>query len=337
MWQKKLETSGWPKRAATQFPLHWAPSTLRLYDRQLARFQNYCSERDIPFPANSMSIVADFLCDVADGSNRPLSILKSTVAALSSIYQACNCTDVTQSKEIRMLMSALVKSGTEKPLTRSKVMPVEPFSALFAKWPDNETMSIKMLRLKSVTLLALAAMLRPSDVAPKGVSFAGDSLSVGKLVFSTDQVHFLPDGSAMIQFFGTKNDTNRQGFEIHLPKTSVQSVDPISALKCYIHRTDHLRPKPENPVFLTLRKPYKGLDSSTVASILNEAINLVGLQGQGYSAKCFRPTGATVAIQQNQKPETVMKIGRWKTQSIFYDHYVHEKTADNYTDSILQA
>ena len=90
-------------------------------------------------------------------------------------------------------------------------------------------------------------------------------------------------------------------------------------------------------MFLTLTKPYRALDASTVASSMNEVIQLAGLHKHGYSAKCFRPTGATVAIQKEKDPAGVMPTGRWKTQSVFSNHYVHAKTSASYTEGILNS
>ena len=90
-------------------------------------------------------------------------------------------------------------------------------------------------------------------------------------------------------------------------------------------------------MFLTLTKPYRALDASTVASSMNEVIQLAGLHKHGYSAKCFRPTGATVTIPKEKDPAGVTPTGRWKTQSVFSNHYVHAKTSASYTEGILNS
>ena len=81
-------------------------------------------------------------------------------------------------------------------------------------------------------------------------------------------------------------------------------------LKHYIERTQDFRPQIQGPVFLTLKSPYRPIKADTVAQILNDAIKRAGLGGQHYSAKDFRPTGATVAIDNGTDPEVAMQIGR---------------------------
>jgi integrase len=263
-------------------------------------------------------------------------MLKSALAAVSCLYRVKALEDISQRQQIVYFKDALVKSGTVKPMEKSKVMPVKAFTDLFKSWPDNQRLSIRDLRLKAITLMAIVLMLRPSDIAPKGVkNITSESVGVTKLVFSTDHIKCLPDGGMLISFFGTKNDSTRTGFEVHMPPSTDAEVDPCLTLREYITRTDNIRPKPDNPVFLTLKKPYRALDASTISDIMNESIKLAGLSDKGYTAKSFRPTGATVAIETKQNPAQVMKTGRWKTESVFFDHYVHAKNLDSYSDSVL--
>ena len=88
------------------------------------------------------------------------------------------------------------------------------------------------------------------------------------------------------------------------------------------------------------QKIYLYIFISTIvffASIsLDSAINMAGLSNQGYSAKCFRPTGATYAIQLGYDPEIIMRVGRWKTRSVFFEHYVHSQVPSDYTSALLQ-
>ena len=89
------------------------------------------------------------------------------------------------------------------------------------------------------------------------------------------------------------------------------------------------------PVFLSLKPPFHGIRSAAISQILNEAIKLAGLGGMGYSARSFRPTGATAAVQAGTKPETAMQIGRWKSDLVFRERYVYPLADKDYTDNVL--
>ena len=137
-----------------------------------------------------------------------------------------------------------------------------------------------------------------------------------------------------IVFHRIKNDYNRNGFEVNLPPVTNPRICPIKALKCYIQRTKYFRPA-SLPLFLSLKQPFQGVTAKTVATVLNKAIRLAGLKNDGFSAKHFRPTGATVAIQKGLDPNMVMRVGRWKSRETFEAHYVHAFPGKVFTDSVL--
>lgn len=295
------------------------------------KLQEFCQSRKCVFPPSNHSDLAEFLYLLSTESQRPSSILHTATAALGHVYKIQGLTNIVDTYEIKMLITALIKSGTTLPMKRSKVMPIGNFHDLFLSWDDNDRLDIKSLRLKAITLLALTAMLRPSDIAPKACTV--DENGVNRVVFAVDQVAF-SDQDAKIKFFGIKNDAKRTGFEVVLPRGSNSKLDPVQALQDYIDRTDSCRP-PDKALFLTLRPPFKALEASSVAKILDESISLAGLGGQGFSAKSFRPTGATSAIEKGINPEIVRKVGRWKDAEVFFAHYVHARTPDNFTDEVI--
>ena len=309
-----------------------APSTLVQYNRQINRLRDYCVLRGIKFPPKFESVIADYLRHVSEQSTRPRSILAINVSAIQYLYHVIDLPNPCDDN-IRYLVTALVKSHTEVPRTQVNILPRDPFNDLFLSWPDNEALPIKRLRLKVITLLAFAFMLRPSDIAPKAINCKNGVEE--RLVFSTDNVKFHENGDLELKFFGIKNDTHRDGFSVRIPPVSNAKLDPVSALRVYISRTDSFRPPDSRPVFLTCIKPYTAICASTVSRVLEDAIYLAGLEPSKYSAKCFRPTGATRAIEAGCDPDKARRIGRWKTPSVFFEHYVHDKTHSSYSDSVL--
>ena len=124
---------------------------------------------------------------------------------------------------------------------------------------------------------------------------------------------------------------------MNLPSGSDKRTDPVTALLDYITRTNVHRANGTGAVFLSLSPPFKPLSSDSISRILCEAIQLAGLSGPGYSAKDFRPTGATTTMDKHIDPKTVQRLGRWKTDSVFYDHYAHSRTPANFTDTVLRS
>lgn len=276
------------------------------------------------------------MCELADSSDRPQSQLTTALAALSHLYDGMGMNDITKLDSVRILCSALIKSSTKSPMQKSSVMPIQPFYAMFEAWPENEHLALEKLRMKCICLLALLFMCRPSDLAPKGVIFDPLMLQGRSRILSTQNVRFPADGGVTIEFLGIKNDTSRQGFVVTIPGSVIHKVDAASALKTYITRTAAVRTTPEQPLFLTLKKPYSALTAGSIASVLNKSIELAGLDRSVYSAKSFRPTGATVAIDNGVDSDVARRIGRWKTASVFLDHYVHSRVSPSYVSDVFE-
>ena len=279
--------------------------------------------------------VVSFLCVVADASDRPRSALNCASAALSHWFIAGNYTvNPLNHYYVRNMITALVKSGTSDTRHRSRVIPIAPIKALFHSWPCDTELSIKQLRQKCLTLLALSLMLRPSDIAPKSVSFDPESGATKCFNFSRDQVTINTNGTVTIVFHGIKNDTDRASFSIDLQPATDVNMCPVWALKEYLCRTDSLSLSPHRPVFLNLKRPYSALTAQSIAACLNDTLKVINLYPK-YTAKDFRPTGATIQVKKGVHPKTVRKVGRWKTDTVFFDHYVHSKTPEDFTDNVI--
>lgn len=332
IWRENLLDKGWSNELINRLDFSLAKGTFTSYNNVLGKLYVFCADKKCLFPPSDTCLLAEFFSDIAKRSTRPSSVLRTSLAAIGHLYKAKEQTNLVEDHFIRLFITGLVKSGTTTPMTKSKVMPIRNFNDMFSLWPCNQDLDEKRLRLKCITLLALTLMLRPSDIAPNGriLTADGDSSLIN---FSTDQLQFC-DGYAKVTFFGIKNDTSRTGFEVVLPAGNNSDLDPVSCLKCYIERTQKYRAA-GGPVFIGLKHPRGALKAASIAKILDESIVLAGLDGQGYSAKSFRPTGATTAIAENINPEIVRKVGRWKSSEVFFTHYVHSQTPADFTDLVL--
>lgn len=201
---------------------------------------------------------------------------------------------------------AILKSGTTRPIQKSKVPPVCKFYQLFDNWPENEKLSIKQL-----LFLHLFSCWDHQTLHPNQWYLTVNCACQRRRPLKTDQVLFHKDDSLTIKFLGVKINLCRDGFEVCVSGSIHKKLDPVNVLRQYIERTDHIRPE-DKPVFMTLVKPFTALSSSSIASILCEAIDLAGLGGQGFCAKSLRPTGATLAIENAHKPQLVMKTEWWR-------------------------
>ena len=80
---------------------------------------------------------------------------------------------------------------------------------------------------------------------------------------------------------------------------------------------------------------YKPVTVTVILGILNKAIKLASLDSKVYSAKSFRPTSATAAVEAGLELDQVRAIGRWQCQETFEHHYVHALPDKAFTDKVL--
>ena len=131
----------------------------------------------------------------------------------------------------------------------------------------------------------------------------------------------------IVTFLGIKNDSQRTGFQVTLPPSADSKTDPVEALRTYSSRTDYVRCSVKRPAFLSLTRPFSAISASTVSHVLQESITaaekfdwrlVIGPKTSG-------STGATRAFQLGFDTDDVQRLGRWKTGSVFLEHYVHTK------------
>ena len=73
-----------------------------------------------------------------------------------------------RNSDVQRFVSGIIKRGTVLPIKHSQPMPISPFTQLYS-WRTNNGIPLKHLRMKTVTLIALTCMTRPSVLAPKGI------------------------------------------------------------------------------------------------------------------------------------------------------------------------
>ena len=155
IWLERLMGMNWSSRAVERFLYCLAPSTVRSYDKIISKFAIFCDSASITFSPVHSSRIVNFLCEISQSLDRPLSSLQTVWAALRHIYKGFGKENIGDLLEIHSLVKGLVESGTHAPMACSKAMTFKNFHDLLKAWPENEKLNIKDLHLKSITLLAL--------------------------------------------------------------------------------------------------------------------------------------------------------------------------------------
>ncbi|XP_053404917.1 uncharacterized protein LOC128558753 [Mercenaria mercenaria] len=252
IWSTRLRVLGWQSTVAKTVSFSIAPTTLKTYNKCINQYVQFCRQHHVDFSDNTnTATLAKFLYEQAIKTERPESSLNLTSAAITFLFEALGKSSPMHNPDIRRLIVGLVKTGTKKPMKRNSPMPIQPFVDLFHKWGDNASLTLKQLRQKTLTIMAFTFMARPSDLAPRSEILNSDSSSLESIVLSLTDVTFEEDGHLTINFWGIKNDTNRQGFRVSVPSNSDTLMDLATCLQEYVTHHDILGP---NSALRHLRK-----------------------------------------------------------------------------------
>lgn len=167
IWERKLLAEGWPRACVEKYPNFLASSTLGQYNACLKKFHTFCIINDYAFPPKIdyvLAVIVNFLNHEAEKSERPESLLKSLSSALKHWLKAHDLQ--VHHELLDNFMKALIRINTIRPKGRTKILPIQLFMSMFRDWGHNDLLTLGRLRQKAITLLAFAAMCRPSDIAP---------------------------------------------------------------------------------------------------------------------------------------------------------------------------
>ena len=134
-------------------------------------------------------------------------------------------------------------------------------------------LSLKDLRLKAIVLLPLSAFCRPSDLAcvPKPSPDGGpEEVTSSRLRLSS--INWTSEGMEIL-WYGSKADKSMSANPVIIESASDAELCPVASLKSNITVTERIRAEvPDKPVFLSLRPPYKGLSSASIAQVMTQAL-----------------------------------------------------------------
>ena len=99
-----------------------AASTVNTCNRYIAEYQELCSSQKVNL--FDEPTILSFLCNIADGSDRPKAALNCAQAALSCMLFAYGLSNSLSNPWVHHLVTGLIKSGTSRVCTKSHVRPI---------------------------------------------------------------------------------------------------------------------------------------------------------------------------------------------------------------------
>jgi hypothetical protein len=177
---------------------------------------------------------------------------------------------------------------------------------------NNEFLPLPTLSGKLVTLLALATLLRVSELA--SVTFASVILAENAVKFSLSKPR-KAQRSGPLQ-------------TVTLPAFPDSNTCPVKALQSYVNRTSVNRPpSQEGMLFISLIAPFRAVTGNTIGRWINFFLRTAGINTEIYSAHSTQSAASSLAVARGLSVDQILQTGNWASESTFNRFYNREKTA----------
>ncbi|KZR97350.1 Uncharacterized protein APZ42_007834, partial [Daphnia magna] len=177
----------------------------------------------------------------------------------------------------------------------------------------RRNMSLIQLARKTVTLLALATLLRCSEL---------NSIQLDSVSFSATKVFFN---------LGVLRKSQRSGplMRYSLDEWENPLICPVACLRSYLERTANLRSSLNNSgVFIGSNKPHNPVTGSTIGRWIKDQLKEAGIDTSIFSAHSTRGAAASIAASAGVPIQTILNQGHWASESTFSKFYRRETSTN---------
>lgn len=193
---------------------------------------------------------------------------------------------------------------------------------VIAKWMPLQSLSLKLLTFKLVSLVALCTAARAQSLK---------ALNINHLCIKED-VAIFDCGDQL------KTTKPGQNFVIKLCSYVEHELCPVLTLKYYLKCTQSLRK--DSQLFVSF-KNYKAVSSSTLARWLKNVLLLAGIDIVKYKAHSYRGASSSAASRAGCKMSEILKTANWSSAKNFKVFYLRDVQNDhienNYQNCVLNS
>ena len=283
-----------------------APSTQRTYGAGKKKYLGFCQQAGLaPLPATEQRLMQFIAYAVNHGLKHQT--IKSYISAIRHLQVSCGGGDpkIGDMPQVSLMLRGVRKEQAGIP-TRPR-LPITPaiLRKLRQVWSRDAT-SWDSIMLWAACCLGFFGFLRSGELtAPEVGAFdAGQHLSYADIA-ADDKVN---PKRLLVSIKQSKTDPFRQGVTISLGRTDAE-LCPVAALLAYLA----IRGQGEGPLFYF--KDGRALTRSRLVAELRKVLEVCSLRPQDYSGHSFRIGAATTAAACGVPAETIMTLGRWKSQA----------------------
>lgn len=174
-----------------------------------------------------------------------------------------------------------------------------------SKLGNNAFIPLPSLTKKTAVLLALASLLRVSELA---------AIDYQSVIFSEDDVKF-----TLLRIRKSQRGGPLQS--VIIPKLLDANCCPVQALKAYVDRTSTIRESNIKQLFVSTIAPHAGVTANTMSKWIRSALNVSGVDTSIFKAHSTRGAAASKASASGISTDEILKAGHWKSESTFGRFY----------------
>lgn len=243
------------------------------------------------------------------------SVISSHKSTIFETLKIVNPSFPTTSNLIYRFMKGLKVEIPPKP-RYSSTWDVGQVLDLISKWTQIETLSLKLLTYKLVSLLALSTAARSQTLK---------ALRVDQVIINEDKIIF-NCGDKL------KNSKPGKDFLLELKTFVKPELCPVRTVLCYLNRTEKLR---KDEQLLISFVNYKAVSTSTIARWLKSVLILANVDISIFKAHSFRSASSSAAAHAGCKISDILKTASWSSAKTFNTFYLRrtDKLNSNFQDS----
>ncbi|XP_039764889.1 uncharacterized protein LOC120637233 [Pararge aegeria] len=284
-----------------------AESSIKQYDVSIKKWFVHCTRYSINMFEASVPEVLNFLTSLFNGGSQ-YGTLNSCRAALSLILDS----NITRDNRIERFFKGVFR--LRPPLPRYNVTwDTSRVLDYLAKNYPNESLSLKKLSYKCVTLLALTTTHRVQTLSKIIVN--NIEISSSKIIIK------IPD---LIK--SSRPGSNQPALDLpFFPEKP--AVCPAHTLISYLSKTAALRS--QDYLFISFKKPFKIVSTQTLSRWIKTTLRDAGIDVSIFSAHSTRHASTSKAYSSGISIELIRKTAGWSQNSNTFWKYYNKGTISN--------
>lgn len=301
--RRQYASQGIPEQVGNLLLAGSRDSTRAAYQSAWVTWGNWCSEQDRNPLRNDLNNILLFLTE-AHSKGKAYNTINIYRSMLSSTLDPIDGLQIGKHPLVLKLMRGIYNSNPPKPkydCTWDVDMVVNHLNRL-----ANEEMTIAPLARKLVTLIALASLLRVSEIA----SIARESLKINE--------------SGMSFSLLKPRKAQREGAlkTLSIKRIRDPRIDPVSCTERYILLSEGFRNQANDKhLLIGSVKPHKPVAGSTVAGWLKRQLQEGGVDVSKFSAHSTRGAASSKAAAAGIPVQSILNTANWSSESTFTKFY----------------